>query len=114
MTDEVIVQSDFLTGAQKLGEKLHGLIPSEWFGDFENLGNTDGTVDRLEVLRWFRRKSLRRMSTVRENNEMPEQSIPDVLVTPSNACIPGGCSDANCKQVFFYDESSHTMREIEE
>lgn len=104
----------FLTCAQKLGEKLDGLIPAEWVDEFLSLGYSDGTVDRLEVMRWFGRKSFFRLSSIREKEQTVEHTAPDDLVTPSNACIPGGRADPKSKQVFFYDESSHTMRKIEE
>ena len=90
------------------------MIPSEWINEFLNLGNSDGTVDRLEVMRWFGRKSYFRLSSLREKDEDTEQSAPDGLVTPSNASIPGGRTDPNSKQLFVYDESTYTMRRIEE
>lgn len=104
----------FLTLVQKLGEKLDGLIPLEWKNEFLNLGNLDGTVDRLDVMRWFGRKSFFRLPQLRETDEQLEPKTPEDLLTPSNASIPGGRADPNSKQRFFYDDSTQTMRRIEE
>ena len=106
---------------QTLRDNLDEVIPSEWGSEFMGLTGSDGVVDRVEVMRWFGRKFMGRLESLQEEVDEDEKdtiaTTPDVeelLVTPSNASIPGGRTDANAKPSFVYDEVSLSMRKVGE
>lgn len=89
-----------------------GAIPSPWVKELCSLGNQDGEVEIAEVLSWFGNKTDNCHPVIEiEDGTIPEMRS-QLLATPSNSSIPGGRKDPHAKRLFFYDESSTSMRRI--
>eukprot|EP00977_Amphora_coffeiformis_P002780 scaffold523_cov166-Amphora_coffeaeformis.AAC.8 len=89
-----------------------GNVPSEWTKELCGLGEKDGEVEITEVMSWFGKKSMESLSEIKRPQKTCPTIVEGQLATPLNARIPGGKTDPNSRQVFFYDESSSSMRRV--